>query len=101
MNQPQEKPRLGVVREEKPEKRLRILVVNDDDVVSSVLRSGFYPLRTLSLKIVPDAETAIRMLSAGALRPRGGGSSDYFRRLRAAQARQGPLPLDRDAACHP
>jgi LmbE family N-acetylglucosaminyl deacetylase/CheY-like chemotaxis protein len=63
MNQPQEKPRLGVVREI-PEKRLRILVVNDDDVVSSVLRSGFDPLRTLSLKIVPDAETAIRMLSA-------------------------------------
>ena len=64
MNQPQEKPRLGVVREEIPEKRLRILVVNDDDVVSSVLRSGFGPLRTLSLKIVPDAEAAIRMLSA-------------------------------------
>jgi DNA-binding NtrC family response regulator len=64
MNQPQEKPRLGVVREEIPEKRLRILVVNDDDVVSSVLRSGFDSLGTLSLKIVPDAEAAIRMLSA-------------------------------------
>ena len=48
MNQPQEKPRLGVVREERPEKRLRILVVNDDDVVSSVLRSGFDPPHPLA-----------------------------------------------------
>ena len=63
MNQPQEKPRLGVVREN-PQQRLRILVVNDDDVVSSVLRSGFEPVGIVSLKIVPNAETAIRVLSA-------------------------------------
>jgi LmbE family N-acetylglucosaminyl deacetylase len=63
MNQPQEKPQLGIVRQT-PKKRLRILVVNDDAVVSSVLRSGFDPLSTVSLEIVPDAETAIRMLSA-------------------------------------
>jgi len=63
MNQLQEKPQLGIVRQT-PKKRLRILVVNDDAVVSSVLRSGFDPLSTVSLEIVPDAETAIRMLSA-------------------------------------
>ena len=33
MNQPQEKPRLGVVRQS-AEKPLRILVVNDDAAVS-------------------------------------------------------------------
>jgi LmbE family N-acetylglucosaminyl deacetylase len=65
MNQPQEKPRLGVVREN-PQQRLRILVVNDDDVVSSVLRSGFEPVGIVSLKIVPNAETAIRVLSTEA-----------------------------------
>ena len=65
MDQPQEKPRLGVVREN-PQQRLRILVVNDDDVVSSVLRSGFEPVGAVSLKIVPNAETAIRVLSAEA-----------------------------------
>ena len=63
MNQPQEKPRLGVVRRS-PKKRLRILVVNDDDVVSTLLKSGFAPVRTVSLEIAPDAETAVRMLSA-------------------------------------
>jgi LmbE family N-acetylglucosaminyl deacetylase len=63
MNQPQEKPRLGVVRQGL-EKRLRILVVNDDAAVSNLLRSGFDPIRTVLLEIAPDAETAIRMLSA-------------------------------------
>jgi len=62
MNQPQEKPRLGVVREI-PEKRLRILVVNNDDAVTTLLKSAFDPLRTVSVEIAPDAETAIRILS--------------------------------------
>jgi LmbE family N-acetylglucosaminyl deacetylase len=62
MNQPQEKPRLGVVRKT-PEKRLRILVVNNDDAVTTLLKSAFDPLRTVSLEITPDAETAIRILS--------------------------------------
>jgi LmbE family N-acetylglucosaminyl deacetylase len=63
MNQPQEKPRLGVVRQPL-EKRLRILVVNDDAAVSILLRNGFDPVRTVSLEIASDADTAIRMLSA-------------------------------------
>ena len=46
--------------------RLRILVVNDDDVVSSVLRSGFEPVGIVSLEIAPNAETAIRVLSTEA-----------------------------------
>ena len=63
MNQPQEKPRLGVVRQTL-EKPLRILVVNADEVVTAVLKSGFDPVRTVSLKVTPDAESAIRILSA-------------------------------------
>jgi LmbE family N-acetylglucosaminyl deacetylase len=63
MNQPQEKPRLGVVRQS-VEKPLRVLVVNDDAAVSGQLRSGFDPIRTVSLEIAPDVETAIRKLSA-------------------------------------
>jgi LmbE family N-acetylglucosaminyl deacetylase len=62
MNQPQEKPRLSVVRKI-PEKRLRILVVNDDDAVTTVLKSAFDAVRTVSLEITPDAESAIRILS--------------------------------------
>jgi LmbE family N-acetylglucosaminyl deacetylase len=62
MSQPQDKPRLGVVREI-PEKRLRILVVNNDDVVTSVLKSAFDPIGIVSLEITPDAEAAIRILS--------------------------------------
>lgn len=62
MNQPQEKPRLGIVQQI-PKKRLRLLVVNDHDVVTVVLRSGFDPVAAL-LDIVPDAETAIRKLAA-------------------------------------
>jgi len=65
MNQPQEKPRLGVVRQI-PEKGLRILVVNADEVVTAVLKSAFDPLQAGSLEIAPDTETANRMLSAKA-----------------------------------
>ena len=60
-NQPQEKSRQGVVRQI-PDKRLRILVVNNDD--APLLKSAFEPVRSIvSLEITPDAETAIRMLS--------------------------------------
>jgi LmbE family N-acetylglucosaminyl deacetylase len=65
MNQPQEKPRLGVVRQI-PEKGLRILVVNADEVITAVLRSAFNPIHAGSLEIAPDTETANRMLSAKA-----------------------------------
>ena len=63
MNRPQEKPRLGVVRQS-PKKRLHLLVVSADDAVTSALRSTFDAVRTVSLEITPDAETATRMLSA-------------------------------------
>jgi len=60
-NQPQEKPRRGVVRKI-PEERLRILVVNNDN--APLLKSAFDPVRsTVLLEITPDAETAIRILS--------------------------------------
>jgi len=63
MNSSQEKPRLRVIRQS-PKKRLRILVVNDDDDVSSLVRKAFEPIRTVSLEITPNTETATRMLSA-------------------------------------
>ena len=63
MNQPQEQSRLGVVRQPL-EKPLRILVVNDDVVVSNLLRIGFDPVRTVALDIAPDAESAVRSMSA-------------------------------------
>jgi DNA-binding NtrC family response regulator len=62
-SQPQEKPRLGVVPQQKPGKPLRILVVNADDNVSTVLRQGFQPIGSVLLDIASDAETATRMLS--------------------------------------
>jgi LmbE family N-acetylglucosaminyl deacetylase len=62
MNQPQEKPRLSVVQKV-AEKRLRILVVSVEEVVIAALKSAFDPVRTISLEIAPDAETAIRSLS--------------------------------------
>jgi LmbE family N-acetylglucosaminyl deacetylase len=62
MNQPQEKPRLNVVRQI-PDERLRILVVSVEEVVITALKSAFDPVRTISLEIAPDAETAMRSLS--------------------------------------
>jgi hypothetical protein len=82
MNQLQEKPRLGIVRQIL-KKRLRILVVNDDVVVSSVLKSGFDPVSTVSLEIVGHRDRNPYAVGRP-LRPRGGGSGDFFRRLRAA-----------------
>jgi LmbE family N-acetylglucosaminyl deacetylase len=63
MNQPQEKPRLSVVRYTAG-KRLRILVVNVDAAVTAALKSAFDPVATIALEIAPDAETALRSLSA-------------------------------------
>jgi LmbE family N-acetylglucosaminyl deacetylase len=63
MNQPQEKPRLGIVQQV-PKERLRLLAVNASDAVTAVLRSGFDPVANALLDIVPDAEAAIRKLSA-------------------------------------
>src|SRR4249919_321445 len=63
MNRPQEKPRLGVMRQI-PKKRLHLLVVNADTAATSVLRSTFDAVHAVSLEIAPDAETATRMLSA-------------------------------------
>ena len=61
MNQPQEKPRRGVVRET-PEKRLRILVVNNDN--APLLKSAFAPVRsTVSLEITPDDVASVDALS--------------------------------------
>ena len=62
MTQPSEKPRLGVVRET-PEKQLRILVVNTDDMVTNVLRTEFGPLANVLLEVLPDAEAAQRWLT--------------------------------------
>ncbi|SEP45205.1 N-acetylglucosaminyl deacetylase, LmbE family [Rhodospirillales bacterium URHD0017] len=62
MNQPQEKPRLSLVRQI-PDQRLRILVVNVDAVVTAALKDAFDPVATISLEIAPDAETAMRSLS--------------------------------------
>jgi LmbE family N-acetylglucosaminyl deacetylase len=63
MNQPQEKPRLGIVRQT-AEKRLHLLVVNADAAATNLLRSTFDAVRRVSLEIAPDAETATRRLSA-------------------------------------
>ena len=63
MNQPQEKPRLGIVRQI-PLTRLRILIVNADDVVTVVLKAGFEPVANISLDIVPDVQSAMRSLAA-------------------------------------
>jgi LmbE family N-acetylglucosaminyl deacetylase len=64
MSQLQEKPRLGIVPEHKPDKPMRILVVNADDNVSIPLRKIFQSISSLSLDIAPDTETATRMLAA-------------------------------------
>jgi hypothetical protein len=101
MSQPQEKPRLGVVRETAPEKRLRILVVNDDDAVTVVLRSGFEPLRNVVLEIVPRRRGCHPPAGSRTLRSRGARSGAGDRRLRAAEARQAPLSLDRHAGRQP
>ena len=58
-----DKPRLSVVGEKAPDKQLRILVVNADDVVTAVLRSAFDAIGIVSLEITPDTETATRILS--------------------------------------
>ena len=63
MNQSQEKPRLNVVQTT-PERRLRILVVNNDEVVTAVLKSAFDSVHGASLEIAPDGESAIRLLAA-------------------------------------
>jgi len=65
MDQRQEKPRLKVVQQA-PERRLRILVVNNDAQVTDVLRSAFALVENASLEIVPDGESATRLLAAGA-----------------------------------
>ena len=62
MNQPQEKPRLSLVQHAAG-KRLRILVVGVDEAVTIALKSAFDPVRTISLEITPDTETAMRSLS--------------------------------------
>ena len=64
-NQPQQKqqPRLDVVRET-PQQRLRILIVNDNDVVTTVLKSAFGQVNTVQLTVVRDAATTIRALAA-------------------------------------
>ena len=59
MTQPSENPRLGVVRET-PGKQLRILVINNDDIITIVLRNAFEPLHNVQLEVLPDAETAKR-----------------------------------------
>jgi LmbE family N-acetylglucosaminyl deacetylase len=58
-----EKPRLSVVQP-KPEDRLRLLVVGADEAGVRALRSAFDPLHDISLDITPNAEIAIRLLSA-------------------------------------
>jgi LmbE family N-acetylglucosaminyl deacetylase len=63
MNQPQEKPRLEIVRNI-PRKRLRMLIVNTDQDATSALRNAFDSVSTAVLEIVPDADSASRMLSA-------------------------------------
>ena len=63
MNQPQEKPRLGLVRPI-PEKRLRILVVTVEELVIAALQSAFGSASGFSLEITPDAESAMRVLPA-------------------------------------
>ena len=64
MSQPQERsPRLGVVRQT-TESPLRLLIIASDAATVGVLRSTFDAIRTVSLVIAPDAETATRMLEA-------------------------------------
>ena len=65
MNQLQEKPRLNVVQTATEERRLRILVVNNDEVVTAVVKSAFDPVQGASLEIAPDGESAIRLLATG------------------------------------
>ncbi len=64
MDQPQERPRLKVVQQA-PERRLRILVVSDDALVTDVLKSAFAAVQNALLNIAPDGESAIRELAAG------------------------------------
>jgi LmbE family N-acetylglucosaminyl deacetylase len=59
----QSKPPLSVVRKA-ADKRVHILVVNNEEAVSAELRRGFAAVSTASLVIAPDAATAIRLLAA-------------------------------------
>src|SRR5215469_7954645 len=58
-----DKPRLSVVAEKPPAKRLRILVVAVEDAVKRALRMAFDPDSTISLQITSDTESATRILA--------------------------------------
>jgi LmbE family N-acetylglucosaminyl deacetylase len=58
-----DKPRLSVVAEKPPPRRLRILCVTAEDNVIDALRMAFDADSTISLQITPDTENATRILA--------------------------------------
>ncbi|WP_428672051.1 PIG-L family deacetylase [Reyranella sp.] len=62
--QTQDKPLLSVVKKG-TDKQASILVVNNDDAVSTELKRAFASVSTASLTLATDPETAIRMLASG------------------------------------